>query len=166
MARIIYPDDLGLVRLASFTTVWVNGCFDLLHQGHVHLLHRAREIAHGSTLVVGVNSDESIRALKGPGRPIQSECERSHLVAALAGVDYVAVFGGANARTCLDRLRPAVVVKGSDHRPRPGTVCEEAVLVESWGGRVEYVDRLPGLSTTSIIQRIAASNGGMRDGAD
>jgi D-beta-D-heptose 7-phosphate kinase/D-beta-D-heptose 1-phosphate adenosyltransferase len=127
--------------------VFTNGCFDLLHFGHHHLLNRARRL--GDCLVVAVNSDSSIRRLKGPGRPINSQEERMLMLSGLEAVDCVILFEEDTPIPLLDALRPEVLVKGSEYRD--GEVVGRS-LVESYGGRVELVEQVPGISTTAILE--------------
>ena len=130
--------------------VFTNGVFDLLHVGHVALLEAAR--AEGGTLVVGVNSDASVRRLeKGTDRPIVPELERARLIAALACVDCVVVFDEETPLTLIERLRPDVLVKGADYA-RAAIVGADQV--EAWGGRVVRVPLVPGASTTALIARL------------
>lgn len=129
--------------------VFTNGCFDILHAGHVRYLRKAR--AMGDVLVVAVNSDASVRALKGEKRPVVPEAERAELVAALEMVDYVTIFSELTPLALIEQLRPDVLVKGGDW-PREAIVGREAV--ESWGGRVAIVPLEEGLSTTNIVDKV------------
>ncbi len=141
-------------REAGETVVFTNGCFDLLHAGHVSLLEQARRA--GDRLVVGLNSDASVRALKGPTRPLNSEGDRGHVLAALAAVDAVVVFDEATPLELITALRPKVLVKGADYR-------EDQVVggpeVKSWGGRVHLIDLVAGRSTTNTIARMSGPPG-------
>ena len=128
--------------------VFTNGCFDLLHAGHVELLEKAR--AHGDFLVVGVNSDRSVRRLKGPGRPIVPLRERTEVLAALRAVDCVVPFGEATPARLIARLRPDVLVKGADYRKREIVGRD---TVEAMGGRVVRVHLRRGRSTSGLIRR-------------
>jgi D-beta-D-heptose 7-phosphate kinase/D-beta-D-heptose 1-phosphate adenosyltransferase len=129
--------------------VFTNGCFDLLHVGHVKYLQKARSF--GDILVLGLNSDASVRRLKGENRPLIGEEERAHLLAALDCVDYVVVFDEDTPLRLIETLRPVVLVKGGDYTPE-GVVGKD--LVESYGGRVELVEFVDGKSTTNIIEKI------------
>ena len=129
--------------------VFTNGVFDLLHPGHVDVLVGARR--HGDALVVGLNSDSSVRRLKGPGRPLQSESERSYVVAALEAVDAVVVFDEDTPLELIRHLRPDVLVKGGDYGE--ATIVGARDVVE-WGGRIAVIPLRPGQSTTSIITRL------------
>jgi D-beta-D-heptose 7-phosphate kinase/D-beta-D-heptose 1-phosphate adenosyltransferase len=134
---------------------FTNGCFDILHPGHVHLLTRARAVC--DRLVVGLNSDASVKRLKGPERPIQDVHARAGVLAALEAVDLVAIFEDDTPLDLIRRLRPSVLVKGGDYR-KETVVGHE--LVEADGGEVILVDLVPGHSTTRIVERSggAASN--------
>ncbi|MBI2089977.1 MAG: D-glycero-beta-D-manno-heptose 1-phosphate adenylyltransferase [Deltaproteobacteria bacterium] len=129
--------------------VFTNGCFDLLHRGHLHLLREAKKL--GDLLVVGLNSDSSVKAIKGPNRPILPESDRAELIAALEMVDYVVLFSDPDPHRLIQELRPDVLVKGGDW-------AKEAVvgadIVESTGGTVAVVPYLGGYSTTEIIERM------------
>jgi rfaE bifunctional protein nucleotidyltransferase chain/domain len=133
------------------TLVFTNGCFDLLHVGHVRALEAARRF--GDILVVGVNSDASVRRLKGNGRPIVPDTQRAELVAALETVDYVVIFAESTPIKTIERLRPDIHVKSGDYRVEelPETPCVRAA-----GGRVEIVPLVAGLSSTQIVERVLA----------
>jgi phosphoheptose isomerase len=135
--------------------VWTNGCFDVLHVGHVHCLEQAKRL--GDVLVVGVNSDESVRALKGPDRPIFPLQERMRMLAALKAPNYVVAFAGLTPEATLTDLQPDVHVKGRDYAPPSGKPMAERGLIESYGGRIEFVDLLPSHSTSSVIESINTS---------
>jgi rfaE bifunctional protein nucleotidyltransferase chain/domain len=132
--------------------VFTNGCFDLLHPGHIRLLEDARAL--GDALVVGVNSDASVRGLKGPGRPIIPEGERAEILAALAAVDYVVVFDEPTPLALIAALLPDLLVKGNDWGPDEIVGRAE---VEQAGGRVISLPLEPGYSTSAILARIRAS---------
>ena len=132
--------------------VFTNGCFDLVHAGHVTVLERARRC--GDALVVGVNSDRSVRALKGPGRPIVNQQDRTLLLAALACVDYVTIFSERTPQRVIERLRPNILVKGADWGA--GNIVGRDT-VERYGGRGVRVPLLKGSSTSQLIERIRAS---------
>lgn len=130
--------------------MFTNGVFDLLHAGHVALLEAAR--AAGDALVVGVNSDASVRRLgKGADRPLVAEGERARLLAALAAVDCVVLFDADTPLALIERLRPDVLVKGADY-PREAIVG--AAEVEAWGGRVVRVPLVAGRSTTDLVRKL------------
>jgi rfaE bifunctional protein nucleotidyltransferase chain/domain len=128
---------------------FTNGVFDLLHSGHVDLLLAARETA--DALIVGINSDLSVRRLKGPSRPVRSEAERAYVVASIEAVDLVVIFGEDTPLELVKLLQPDVIVKGGDY-------TEESIVgaaeVRSRGGRVVVVPLTPGQSTTSIIEKL------------
>jgi len=131
------------------TVVFTNGCFDLLHRGHVHVLRKAKAL--GDILVVAINSDGSVKAIKGPNRPVLSESDRAELVAAMEMVDYVALFDEPDPYKMIAAIRPNVLVKGGDWGP------EEIVgadIVKQDGGKVAVIPYLKGFSTTEIIERI------------
>jgi len=128
--------------------VFTNGCFDLLHRGHVYYLSRAREL--GNLLVVGLNSDASVTLLKGPGRPINSQEARAEVLGALAFVDYIIVFEEETPLKLITELEPDILVKGGDYKVEDIVGYPE---VTSRGGRVETIPLLKGYSSTSIIDR-------------
>jgi D-beta-D-heptose 7-phosphate kinase / D-beta-D-heptose 1-phosphate adenosyltransferase len=150
--------DLGSVeqsiaawRSEGLTVGFTNGCFDLLHPGHVQLLCEAR--SHCDRLIVGLNSDSSVKRLKGPTRPVQSETARSIVLAGLAFVDAVVLFADDTPVELITRIRPDVLVKGADYR------VDQVVghdIVESYGGKVVLVNLIPDSSTTRIIDRLKA----------
>ena len=135
-------------RSAGQSIVFTNGCFDLLHIGHITLLEDARR--EGDKLIVAINSDESVRNLKGPTRPIVGQRERGRILAALAAVDAVIVFDEATPLRLITELRPDVIVKGGDYNPDAVVGAPE---VRSWGGRVKIVPTVEGFSTTKLIAR-------------
>jgi D-beta-D-heptose 7-phosphate kinase / D-beta-D-heptose 1-phosphate adenosyltransferase len=136
-------------RSAAQIIVFTNGCFDLLHLGHVTLLERCREV--GDKVVVGVNGDASVANLKGARRPIICECERARVLAALAATDAVTIFNEDTPLNLIRRIRPDILVKGGDY-------IESSVVgadyVKTWGGRVEIVPTVDGFSSTAIIERM------------
>jgi rfaE bifunctional protein nucleotidyltransferase chain/domain len=136
-------------ELASEPVVFTNGVFDLLHPGHVDVLLGAR--SHGQSLIVGLNSDASVRRIKGESRPVRNEADRSYVVAALGMVDAVVVFDEDTPLELIRHLRPDVLVKGGDYAPSDVVGAED---VRSWGGRVEIVPLTEGQSTTSIISML------------
>ncbi len=137
------------LQAAGRKVVFTNGCFDLLHVGHLRLLRAAR--AEGDALVVGLNDDESVFALKGEGRPLQTQEERAEIVAALDPVDYVTVFSGLRADGILRDLRPDVHAKGTDYAPED---VPEAPTVASIGARIAIVGDPKNHATKEIISRI------------
>ena len=137
------------LRAAGARVVFTNGVFDLLHVGHVRYLAEARSL--GDVLVVAVNSDRSVRELKGPDRPVFDENERAEILAALRNVDYVVIFDNVSPRSLISQLLPDVLVKGGDYRIDEIHGREE---VEAAGGRVIPLPLVDGASTTSLIQRM------------
>ena len=154
--KIKSPTALArLVRAAQArgrTVVFTNGCFDLLHAGHVDLLERARR--HGELLVVGLNSDRSVRAIKGAGRPVMREQDRARLLAGLASVDYVTIFDEATPERLVSRLRPDVLIKGADWA---ASRIVGGDTVRRSGGRVIRLALLKGHSSSRLIERIRRS---------
>ncbi len=143
--------ELERRRASGQNVVFTNGCFDLLHMGHVRYLQQARE--QGSCLVVAINSDASVRKLKGPRRPIIDQNERAEMLGALECVDYVTFFDEDTPEALLELLKPELLVKGGT---TPVVVGQE--LVEQYGGRVQTLDIVEGLSTTNIIERVLAAH--------
>ncbi len=131
------------------TVVFTNGCFDLLHAGHVKYLQKARKL--GDLLIMGLNSDASVRRLKGDKRPLIGEEERAHILAALDCIDYVVLFDQDTPLELITALKPNILVKGGDYTPE-GVVGKD--VVESYGGRVELISFVDGKSTTNIIDKI------------
>lgn len=129
--------------------VFTNGVFDLLHPGHVDILVAARAL--GGALIVGMNSDDSVKRLKGPERPIRSEADRAFVLAALEAVDCVCVFDQDTPLDLVRAVHPDVIVKGGDYTPESVVGAAE---VRSWGGECVIVPLTPGHSTTSIIERL------------
>ena len=146
-------DAVARDRAAGKTIAFANGCFDLLHVGHVRYLQGA--VAEADRLVVAVNDDESERRLKGAGRPILPARDRAELVAALRGVDYVIIFGDATVERLLTRLKPDVHCKGTDYTV--DTVPERAV-VAAYGGRTAIVGDSKRHATRDLIQRLQTPN--------
>ena len=157
MGRILNEDELVAAikadRADGRTIAFANGCFDLLHVGHVRYLQGAA--AEGDRLVVAVNDDRSVAGLKGPGRPVLASSDRAELVAALRGVDYVVIFGDPDVERLLRLLTPDVHCKGTDYTV--DSVPERAV-VESYGGRTAIVGDLKSHATRDLITRIASSS--------
>ncbi|MCS7263096.1 MAG: D-glycero-beta-D-manno-heptose 1-phosphate adenylyltransferase [Aquificaceae bacterium] len=131
------------------TIVFTNGCFDILHAGHAHYLRRAKEL--GDLLVVGLNSDQSVRRLKGPRRPILPQTARAYLLDSLKPVDYVVLFEEDTPELLIRAIRPHVLVKGADWKVKD---IVGADFVLSYGGRVERVEFEFNLSTSGIINRV------------
>jgi D-beta-D-heptose 7-phosphate kinase/D-beta-D-heptose 1-phosphate adenosyltransferase len=137
-------------RAQGLQVVFTNGCFDLLHAGHVSLLEQARRM--GDRLIVAINSDRSIRSLKGRRRPVVHEHDRAQVIAALAAVDAVVVFDEATPLRLIEELRPDVLVKGGDYRE---TDVVGATEIRGWGGRLELIPLVEGHSTSALIERAA-----------
>lgn len=138
-------------QAAGKRVVFTNGCFDLLHRGHTRYLEQARAL--GDLLVVGVNSDASVRTLKGAGRPVVPDQERAEVLAALACVDLVVIFEELDPARAIRAVRPAVLVKGGDW---PVDQIVGAEFVQSIGGAVRSLPYLPGASTSELIRRVTA----------
>jgi rfaE bifunctional protein nucleotidyltransferase chain/domain len=129
--------------------VFTNGCFDILHRGHLHVLREAKAL--GDLLIVAVNSDGSVKRLKGPSRPVINEAGRSELIAALEMVDYVTLFEEKDPRRLIEEIQPDILAKGGDWR-RDQVVGAD--IVERNGGKVAVIPYLKGFSTTEIIERV------------
>ena len=153
LEKLLSPDQLlaerARLRAAGKTLVFTNGVFDLLHVGHVRYLAAARAL--GDALVVAINSDRTVRELKGEGRPLVNEHERAEVLAALRQVDYVTVFDDISPRALISELLPDVLVKGGDYGLDEIHGREE---VEAAGGRVVSLPFVAGVSTTAIIQKM------------
>lgn len=151
--KVLTPEDLlserTRLRAKGSKVVFTNGVFDLLHVGHVRYLEQARTF--GDVLIVAINSDRSVRELKGPGRPIINESERAEVLAALRTVDYVTVFDDLSPRSLITRLLPDVLVKGGDYGLDEIHGREE---VEAAGGKVISLPFVEGSSTSSIVERM------------
>lgn len=154
-----WPDLLqrrAEARSARHKVVWTNGCFDLLHVGHIRNLQAARRL--GDLLVVGVNGDASVRRLKGQDRPIVSAAERVEILAALDCVDYVIVFDEDTPAEAIRRLQPEIHCKGADYAPPHGKAIPEVAIVEGYGGRIEFLPLVPGCSTSDMVERIRGAD--------
>ena len=130
--------------------VTTNGCFDLLHVGHVRFLKAARAL--GDVLIVGMNTDASVSKLKGEKRPVQREDDRAEILSSLACVDYVCLFAEDTPVELLKLIKPAVHAKGADYKPSD---LAETPIVEAGGGKMAIIDLVPGRSTTNIVNRLA-----------
>ena len=137
------------LREGGARVVFTNGCFDILHAGHVRYLTAARTL--GDILILGLNSDASVRRLKGETRPVNSEADRAEVVGALASVDYVVIFGEDTAEDLIAKVQPAVYAKGGDYTLE---TLPEARIVESYGGEVTFIPLVAGKSTTGMIARM------------
>lgn len=140
-------------RSEGKTIVFTNGCFDLLHRGHVEYLNTAKK--QGDVLIVGINSDRSVKALKGPDRPLVGEEDRAFIIGQLKAVDATILFDEDTPHRLIDDVRPQVLVKGGDYTPAQ-VVGKD--IVEKYGGRVVIVPLTPGKSTTGLLQKIIAKD--------
>ncbi|MBR1647375.1 MAG: D-glycero-beta-D-manno-heptose 1-phosphate adenylyltransferase [Selenomonadaceae bacterium] len=129
--------------------VFTNGCFDIIHAGHVRYLTAAKNF--GDVLIVGLNTDESVRKLKGDSRPINNQFDRAEVLLGLKAVDHVIFFGERTAETLIAKVKPNVYVKGGDYTLE---TLPEAKIVQQFGGRVEFVNLVAGRSTTNIVEKI------------
>jgi rfaE bifunctional protein nucleotidyltransferase chain/domain len=153
-------DELIAARAAWFqagkTVVWTNGCFDLLHVGHVRSFRDAKAL--GDILIVGINSDASVRALKGDSRPLVNQQDRAELIAALEMVDYVTTFDEPTPVAALSRLRPDIHCKGAEYADGKRPVPERETVL-GYGGQIRFLPFYPGRSTTELVGRILLSAG-------
>jgi rfaE bifunctional protein nucleotidyltransferase chain/domain len=133
--------------------VFTNGCFDILHAGHVRYLSAAREL--GDCLIVGLNSDESVRRLKGPTRPINNEADRAEVLSALSAVDYVVIFGENTAEDLVSEIQPMIYVKGGDYNIEE---LPESQIVAQYGGQTLLIPEVIGKSSSNIIKKITEQN--------
>ena len=154
-AKIISLEELARrsaeFRQAGKHLVLTNGCFDLLHVGHVRYLQQAREL--GDYLAVAVNGDESVRALKGDGRPVNAAADRAEVLAALASVDFVTIFPAVRATAVIQAIHPSIYVKGGDYTAETLDAEEQTALREV-GAEVKILPLVPGKSTTDILARL------------
>jgi len=155
-SKVLSPSALAAkvaeLRAQGKRIVTTNGCFDLLHWGHIHCLAEARKL--GDVLIVGLNSDASVRGLKGPSRPLVEEGTRLKQIAGLESVDFVSLFFEGTPEKFLETVRPAVHVKGGDYES--GKMPERTV-VEKHGGTIQIIPQVPGFSTTALIGKITSS---------
>ena len=138
-----------ILHQAGRKIVFTNGCFDILHAGHVRYLEQARTC--GDYLILGLNTDQSVQQLKGPQRPLNNELDRAEVVGALRSVDAVVLFGEKTAEELIAKVKPDVYVKGGDYTL---DTLPEAKIVQSYGGRVEFIAMVDGRSTTNVIEKI------------
>jgi rfaE bifunctional protein nucleotidyltransferase chain/domain len=157
MDQLVAHDDLESLgneyAAAGKKLVLTNGCFDLLHTGHVRYLQQAREC--GDALLVAVNSDASVRELKGPARPLNGELDRAEVLAALRCVDHVTIFTGKRVTEVISKLRPSIYAKGGDYTVETLDPGERAAL-EAVGAEIRLLQLVPGRSTTSLLERAKA----------
>ena len=147
----------GQMRAEGQRLVLTNGCFDLLHAGHVHYLETARAL--GDALAVGLNGDDSVRRLKGPGRPVNSVIDRAEVLGALECVDYVCIFDGDTATDLVKSARPALYVKGGDYSDDPADprFPPEGPDALAHGAELRIIAYLPGYSTSALVERLAST---------
>ena len=149
MERNELVQEVAHLQAAGRRVVFTNGCFDILHAGHVRYLNAARAV--GDVLVLGLNSDASVRRLKGESRPINGEEDRAEVLAGLAAVDYVVIFDEPTAEPLVELLKPDVYVKGGDYTVER---LPEARIVASYGGETVLIPEVPGRSSTNMIKKI------------
>jgi len=158
MGKIVSQAELvkitGREKSSGRCVVFTNGCFDLLHPGHVRCLAEARAL--GDLLIVAINSDASVRGNKGPERPLVPQQDRAEVLAALSSVDYVTIFDEPTPRELISQVLPNVLVKGADWAPEQVAGRQE---VEAAGGRVVSIPLAPGYSTTKLVEKIRSGNG-------
>lgn len=140
------------LKAAGKTIVFTNGCFDILHAGHVRYLNAAKEL--GNYLIVGLNSDESVRKLKGSERPVNCQEDRAEVLAALAATDYVVIFNEQTAQSLVEEIQPDIYVKGGDYCIEE---LPEAASVHATGGKVILLPEVKGRSSSNIIKKITNS---------
>jgi D-beta-D-heptose 7-phosphate kinase/D-beta-D-heptose 1-phosphate adenosyltransferase len=154
MGTVINRDELSAeierLRKAGKRIVTTNGCFDLLHVGHTRFLKAAKQL--GDVLAVGLNSDDSVRKLKGAERPINNENDRAEILASLGCVDFVSIFAEDTPVEFIKAVRPHVHAKGADYKPSD---LAETPVVESMGGEVHIIELVPGRSTTAIVKKLS-----------
>jgi len=141
------------IKASGKTLVFTNGCFDIIHAGHVRYLAEARKL--GDCLIVGLNSDRSVRELKGPTRPVNQQEDRAEVMAALAAVDYVVVFDERTAENLISKVKPDIYVKGGDYCIED---IPEAKIVATNGGKTVLIPEVPGRSSSNIIKKISEIN--------
>ena len=151
-------DELAALRdewkSAGRKVVWTNGCFDILHVGHLRSLRDAKAL--GDILIVGVNSDSSVRAVKGESRPVVSQQDRAELLAGLEPVDYVVIFDEPDPVAAISRLKPDIHCKGAEYADGQRPVPERDVVL-SYGGEIRYLPFHQGRSTTNLIDRLSSA---------
>ncbi len=157
MKRLLTLDEMitkvSFLKSSGNVIVSTNGVFDILHLGHCRYLKKAKDL--GDFLVVGVNSDASVKRIKGKDRPVNSEYDRAEVLTYLEAVDYVFIFEEDNPTEFIKKLKPDIHVKGGDYRSKP--IIEEET-VKSYGGKIELIDFEEGYSTTSLIEKILKIN--------
>ena len=143
------------LKLQGKKVVFTNGCFDILHVGHLRYLNEAKK--QGDILIVGVNSDSSVRQLKGEGRPINNEIDRAEMLSGLKAVDFTVIFEELTPIETLEKLKPSIHVKGGDYDKNK---LPETATVEKNGGQVRLLSFVEGKSTTNIVKKIQFKDGG------
>ena len=143
---------VSLAKSVGKTIVFTNGCFDLIHGGHIEFLQKARE--KGDLLIVGLNSDQSVKSIKGNDRPIKTQKERANIISALKSVDYITIFNETTPEEIIRQVRPDILVKGDDYDINKVVGRE---IVEGYGAKVELIPIVKGLSTTNIVEKILKS---------
>ena len=138
------------LRSKNKIIVFTNGCFDILHVGHVRYLNAAKNF--GDVLIVGLNTDASVKILKGNDRPVNNEGDRAEVLLALKSVDHVVLFGEKTAENLISEVKPDIYVKGGDYTLE---TLPESKIVQSYGGKVEFIPMVAGRSTTNIIKKIS-----------
>ena len=131
------------------SVVFSNGCFDILHAGHVRYLNAAKKF--GDVMILGLNTDVSVKSFKGDLRPVNSEMDRAEVISGLEAIDFVVLFGERTASELIAELKPSIYVKGGDYQ---SVDFPEKTLVESYGGRVEFISLVEGRSTSNIIEKM------------
>ena len=131
------------------TIVFTNGCFDILHAGHVRYLQAAKEL--GDCLILGLNSDQSVRNIKGPTRPINHQDDRAEVVSALSAVDYIVIFDGPTAEKLVAEIKPVIYVKGGDYQVKE---LPEAIIAAQYGGKTVLIPEVQGRSSSNIIKKM------------
>jgi len=152
MKTIPYNDIQKIVeklKADGKTIVFTNGCFDILHAGHVRYLQAAKEL--GDCLILGLNSDQSVRTLKGPTRPINNQDDRAEVISALSAVDYVVIFEEPTAENLVTAIKPAIYAKGGDYNIK---ALPEATIVAKYGGQTILIPEVPGRSTSNTIKKM------------
>lgn len=154
--KLVSRDQIGEIveksKAVGKTLVFTNGCFDIIHAGHVRYLSEAKKL--GDCLIVGLNSDRSVKELKGPTRPLNHQEDRAEVVAALAAVDYVIIFDERTAESLVNEVKPDIYVKGGDYCMED---IPEAKIVASNGGKTVLIPEVPGRSSTNIIKKITGT---------
>ncbi|MBQ7704605.1 MAG: D-glycero-beta-D-manno-heptose 1-phosphate adenylyltransferase [Selenomonadaceae bacterium] len=148
--RNLISETCKEIRQRGKKIVFTNGCFDIIHVGHVRYLTMAKSF--GDILIVGLNSDESVKILKGENRPINNEKDRAEVLLGLKAVDYVVMFGERTAENLIAQVKPDIYVKGGDYKIEN---LPEAKIVQSYGGKVELVQFVAGHSTTNILKKLS-----------